>query len=367
MSRTAKRSARECSALNESGVLQLVLEYAGAGDHMFLAAVCRRWQQLFDAVHNNAESGTDSSCATFISAAFASVSRVRYAHECGLNLALDPQAQRLVGRCADAAALTAAHALGLELTPNVARGAAQSGSIAKLQVFLKQSCKLPRDITQYAASSGSLELLAWLKQTGHSFTITAMRSAASKGHVHVLAFLRTAGCMWDSSATAAAARGDHLPVLQWLRQRGCPYSVDSACAQAALGGSISVMAALVAETPATVTAQRLTAMLQAAGLAGKLKAAQWLLQQGADWPTVLCYGAQPWPRSTVKWAREQGCTARTAIVLQDSDDSSDHDSSGSDSDSSGSDDDSNGSDSSSSERGRNRGYIHVQQPIYGGW
>jgi hypothetical protein len=281
-----------------------------------------------------------------------------------LNLAtVKPQAQRLVGRCADAETLSAAHALGLELAPNVARGAAQSGSMAKLQVFLTQSCQLPRDISRYAASSGSVELLAWLKQRGHSFTIAAMSSAASRGHVQVLNFLRTASCMWDSSIPAAAARGDQLAALQWLRQHECPYSQEAACKQAALGGSMSVMAALVAEFSAAVRAKRLTAMLLAAGSADKLEAAQWLRLQGADWPLMLCYAGRRWPRRCVQWAREQGCIPFMEIFPSASDNSSDSDSSDSDSTgSNSSSSDSSSSSSSRSRRGKRREYAYLQEP-----
>jgi hypothetical protein len=220
MSRAAKRGARDCRVLNEVGVLQQVLEYAGAGEYTFLATVSKQWQQLYEALHNNNNtdtSGISSLCstATLISAAFASVSRVRFAHECGLNLAvLKRRAQRLVGRCADAATLATAVELGLELTPTVARSAALCGAITRLQVFLTHRCKLPRNIIQYAARSGSIELLVWLKHSGHPFTIPVMSSAASQGHVHVLDFLRSAGCMWESSVTSAAARGGQLAALQ---------------------------------------------------------------------------------------------------------------------------------------------------------
>jgi shikimate 5-dehydrogenase len=60
-------------------------------------------------------------------------------------------------------------------------------------------------------------------------------------------------------------------------------------------------------------------MLSSAGHNNKLAAAQWLRQQGADWPAVLVHNvhvashtiAMPWPTKAVAWAREQGCTSPT--------------------------------------------------------
>jgi hypothetical protein len=173
------------------------------------------------------------------------------------------------------------------------------------------------------------------------------------------------------------------------------------------------MAALLADID--IRGWDLKCMLQAAGSTAKLDAAQWLLEEGADWPIELRYNYRRWPRSSVNWAREQGCAAPTSIALQEfgsssdrdgSSDSSDSDSRGSyssdsersdssgsdssdsesgnsgsrgsdrsgsdsDSDSSGNDSSStSSSSSSSSQHGRNRGYVppsRLQEPIYDDW
>jgi hypothetical protein len=54
-------------------------------------------------------------------------------------------------------------------------------------------------------------------------------------------------------------------------------------------------------------------MLNAAGAYSRLEAAQWLRQQGAEWPTVLQYHDHPvvitWHGRTLDWARSEGCTS----------------------------------------------------------
>jgi hypothetical protein len=49
----------------------------------------------------------------------------------------------------------------------------------------------------------------------------------------------------------------------------------------------------------------LTGMLVRAGTHSKLAAAQWLRQQGAQWPPVL----ERWPAEMCAWATAEGCTA----------------------------------------------------------
>jgi hypothetical protein len=102
------------------------------------------------------------------------------------------------------------------------------------------------------------------------------------------------------------------------------------CIKAAQGGSIEVMRYLVTElavaTPeilqevmALATPEFLQDMLAAAGTFGRLAAAQWLRQQGADWPPVLQYQDINWSDKCLAWARQQGCTAPT-VVYDDDDD-----------------------------------------------
>jgi hypothetical protein len=76
-----------------------------------------------------------------------------------------------------------------------------------------------------------------------------------------------------------------IPVLQWLQQHNI---FDSAAT--------------------------LTLAFNYAGAGNtNLAAAQWLRQQGAEWPAVLCSEHEanpvPWRDDTLEWARAEGCTA----------------------------------------------------------
>jgi hypothetical protein len=53
------------------------------------------------------------------------------------------------------------------------------------------------------------------------------------------------------------------------------------------------------------TADELTVMLNIGAASNKLAAAQWLRQQGAEWPDSLYC----WSQDIVAWARLEGCTS----------------------------------------------------------
>jgi hypothetical protein len=86
--------------------------------------------------------------------------------------------------------------------------------------------------------------------------------------------------------------------------------VEEVCVDAAEGGHIDAMQYLVLEL-ALATPELLQEMLRAAGSWNRLVAAQWLRQQGAEWPDVLQYEGIYWSAACLVWARRQGCTAPT--------------------------------------------------------
>jgi hypothetical protein len=79
---------------------------------------------------------------------------------------------------------------------------------------------------------------------------------------------------------------------------------------AAQGGSIAVMQCLQQQGVVSSAAQ-LTRMLQITGAHKHVHAAQWLRQQGAEWPAVLGEGKSSWTGDTLAWARAEGCTSPT--------------------------------------------------------
>jgi hypothetical protein len=58
-------------------------------------------------------------------------------------------------------------------------------------------------------------------------------------------------------------------------------------------------------------------MLNAAASHHHLAAAQWLRQQGAEWPTVLRFDMQSWDTDVLQWARDEGCTSPTTDTTTD--------------------------------------------------
>jgi hypothetical protein len=124
------------------------------------------------------------------------------------------------------------------------------------------------------------------------------------------AYLHAEGCPWSHMVCAMAASRGHAETLQWLTERGCPVHADLVCSKAAESGSVEVMLYLQ-QRGFLATAAVLTSMLNAAGAHNKLLAAQWLKQQGANWPPVLKHCGTSWSGDALTWARAQGCTSPT--------------------------------------------------------
>jgi hypothetical protein len=258
MSSVKRAFVRAASPLEHSGILLHVLTTLGPGHHLFISAVSKAWRESYKRVasvqmaavteydYQEAVSKTITSHSTLCSAVFASVSRVRLAHECGLafNDAWKVKLQRIIGRAADVATLRAAHELGLQLCNEVLIGAAeaQAASVPNLQwLHTEQGCWLPVDICDYAARAGSLDTLRWLRDHDRKFTARAYESAAAGGQQHVLQFLRAEGCDWDEAACSAAAYTGHLTTLKWLREQGCPWDAGAICDDAAESGSLDML------------------------------------------------------------------------------------------------------------------------------
>jgi hypothetical protein len=166
------------------------------------------------------------------------------------------------------------------------------------------------------ASSGSLDTLQ-LCQSDHALNNDgkrAMHVAAHSGHVHICKQLREAGCAWDTVACSRAVSACQLDTLRWLHENGCPWIFRSLCQDAARQGSIDIMAYMQQQSVgADWNANLLIRMLNCAGVCSKLAAAQWLRQQGAQWPSRL-RAHDPndivlWSGEVLQWARAEGCNA----------------------------------------------------------
>ena len=154
-------------------------------------------------------------------------------------------------------------------------------------------------------------MIAWVRQQPDiELDNEAMEAAAAEGHTAVCEYLRAEQCPWGTSACDAAAFNGHTDTLRWLHEHGCPWEAETVRESAASHSTVEVMVYLqqhdLLSTPAV-----LTRMLNTAGTYNTLAAAQWLRQQGAEWPAVLNYCDLAWSGETLAWARAEGCTSPT--------------------------------------------------------
>jgi hypothetical protein len=215
----------------------------------------------------------------------------------------------MAGSLADVATLNAAHAFGFVFDgAALARGVAASGSHSKMLWFCEQQYPLPADVSISVARSGNVDLLRWLKQE-HNVRLCpdAMRYAAPRGHLHMCQYLRGEQCPWDNFSLACygAARYGWLDTLRWLFDNGCPQDAVEVSAGAGRSGSTDIMEFWLQRAEGDA-AEMLAAMLDGAGLADQLAAAQWARARGAEWP-----GELRWRCTTLAWPRDKGCTPVT--------------------------------------------------------
>jgi hypothetical protein len=201
----------------------------------------------------------------------------------------------------------------------VCRAAAASGSFAALCWAHLHGCPWNGHATlNAAASSGSIELTAWVQQQlGVTFSGAALEAAARQGHTAVCVYLlqqqQQQHLLLDESACLGAIKGGHVDTLRCLREHGCPWNAEVVRRNVAQKGSIAMMEYLQ-QQGLLATAAQLTAMLNIAAANNRLAAAQWLRQQGAQWPHRLKYNIKYWRGDTLVWARQQGCTAPTLLL-----------------------------------------------------
>jgi hypothetical protein len=226
---------------------------------------------------------------------------------------------------------------GVKFTTETAVSAARTNQVAVLQYLLAQECPLGAEVCREAAASGSLEALRWAREeecpweaneimiaaaSSGSVELTAwvlqqpgvpvypgvLSAAAKRGHTAVCAYLRQQQCPADASACMYAVKGGHLDTLRCLLEHGCTWNEGQVRRRAAERGSIAMLE-YIQQEGILATAAQLTDMLNIAGAADKLAAAQWLRERGAEWPQMLKHKAKYWRGRSLAWARQQGCAA----------------------------------------------------------
>jgi hypothetical protein len=341
--------------LQEVGILQRVLSYVGPGHWFFLSTVSSLWRELYSRVADakilmlyfphilveedyfppESRYGVYEDCRpqmTLYSTVFASPSRVRLAHSCGLDVST-ASFEHAAGRHADVATLATAHELGMQYSEETMRGAAQCNMLPVIQYLHAQGCPWDSLVTYIAASNNDFQMLRWAHEHGCPVNNRyIMRAAASSGNIEIAAWLlqQQLGCCDDHAMDSAAEQGHtamcafvlenaertplawsafmcesaalhgHADTLRWLREHSCPWDAGYVCGEAAVGGSVDVMIYLQ-QQGMLASADRLTYMLDSAGAHNHLAAAQWLRQQGAEWPAQL----KLWVPELLAWARAE--------------------------------------------------------------
>jgi hypothetical protein len=223
----ARTDEAQLHPLQHTHILQRTIEYVGAGEWYFVAAVSKPWKACYEklpdvkrvryGITDAPDKVEYAAQHTTHAAICGSASRLRLAQSAGAAYLATTRSKRhfLTGKYANKETLLAAFTLGLPKIGNVTRGAAESGDLAKLQwLYSEQGCPLPDNIGAYAAIGGSIDTLIWLKEQRKPWGEGAVCSAVRGRNEQTLQFLLSAGCGPDFNALLAAAETGQLSALQ---------------------------------------------------------------------------------------------------------------------------------------------------------
>jgi hypothetical protein len=199
---------------------------------------------------------------------------------------------------------------------DVCSAGAASGHLDIVRYMHEQGCTLDTTLSRAAARGGHLSIVRYLHEHGRAWDAAVSLYAVQGGHLSVLRYLDDHGCPNNGVAACnAAARGGHIDTLRYMHERNRPWDAVRACELAAASGSVDIIKDVVEQDNLVFTAGQLTSMLNAAGSHDQLETAQWLRDQGAQWPGFLTYSdtywvpplRRLWQALALKWARDQGC------------------------------------------------------------
>jgi hypothetical protein len=341
--RVQKRSAADSSnPLLEPGILQSMLGFVGPGHHLFVALVSKLWNDTYAVVESqqlteHEEVGEQIlTCATTTlhSFVFTSTSRVRLAHESGLDCTTQAY-QSTAGSYADIGTLATAHELGMQYTAIIMLAAGRCSKLLEVQYLHSQGCPWPCGLLEaaavmgdfelvrwcyehgcpwdasraaiYAAHSSNVELMSWvLQQPGTQLCMNVMCVAVWQSSAAMCQYLHTQHCPWSVTSSWHAANKGDVDLVRWLIDNGCPFHARELCMAAAQAGRTEVLDCLQ-QQGILESAEHLTASLSTAACYSQLPAAQWCREHGADWPATL--SQREWCGELLQWARAEGCTS----------------------------------------------------------
>jgi hypothetical protein len=220
----AKRVTRDPSVIIHPltyGILQLVLDFVGPGNYLFVSVVNKAWNDAYKSVQSVAiprvcnsayekpESITCAPSMTATSAVFASPARLLLA--VAANFQLDTYWSRpwisVAASTADVPTLSVANEHGMHWSDLVLRALAKSGRLTELMwVHTVQQRSLPRDIIDDAAEGDSESMLAWLIGRGCEVTLVTTVRAATAGKLPALKYLQQQKSCCSRDTFIAAVR-----------------------------------------------------------------------------------------------------------------------------------------------------------------
>jgi hypothetical protein len=235
--------------LDNDVLLDTTFAFIGTNEFLYVGGVCRRWKDRYVSMRCTARSGPDvPATKTARSTTFATVARFAVALDCGLRIRSEE--------------------------------AEHSG---EEPYILFDDLKLSTD---------PLGILTLARERGAAWHSNLSADAACYADIELLKWIYKSGCPWPTndiflrvistaSVTSCSAE-QRLATLRWLQQ----------LPQSFLSWSQPMKNVLLFE----------------AGLLSRLKIAEFLLDEGAEWPKS-CRGWQwgpVWPVSTVQWALSEG-------------------------------------------------------------
>jgi hypothetical protein len=183
--------------------------------------------------------------STLHSAVFASPSRVKFADEVGLDHTLE-RYLHAAGEHANIATLVAAHALGMQYTATIMAGAMQSNKLDVVHYLHDQGCPWPEEVLEDAVESGFFQLVRWCYEHGCPWDMSVVScNAALSGSVELMAWvLQQPGARLSPDEMSNAASEGHMTMCQYLRAQRCPWS-ERSTRKAASEGHLDVLRLLV--------------------------------------------------------------------------------------------------------------------------
>jgi hypothetical protein len=147
----------------------------------------------------------------------------------------------------------------------------------------------------------------FVNDNGGEINESTIRDAAWRGHLALCQHVHSEQRPWDKEAVTWAGSAGHTDVVKWLVAHSCPYDAAAVLREATDSGHLPVIQHMLQLQP--LSPEQLTEPLNAAGANDHLHVAQWLRQQGAEWPATLQHDGCYWGAEAVVWAREEGCTS----------------------------------------------------------